>query len=555
MTSITQLRCEYRSNPLGIDITRPRLSWQIQSDRRGARQTAYRILAASDPDQLRAGSADLWDSGKIESDQSIHVPYAGRPLGSRQRVYWQVTVWDETGQPSDSDPAWFEIGLLARNDWSGQWVGAALTGGPRSTIPAPFLRKYFQLEGQVQQARLYVTALGLYECSINGRPAGDDVFTPGWTDYRQRVQYRVYDVTPLLRSGENVLGAVLGDGWAVGYVAWHHRQQYFDRPRLLAQLEITLADGSTRIVATDSSWKHRFGPILENDMLMGEAYDARLELPGWDMPGFDDSRWSGVELFDDPGMALVATNGPTVRRSNELKPIDDPVDKSNVQTKRFIFDLGQNMVGWVRFRGSAPAGTTVTLRFAEVLDADGSLYTANLRTARATDYYTFKGEGEETWEPKFTFHGFRYIELVDYPGPVTRDTVTGIVLHSELKPTGYFECSEPFLNQLQHNIVWGQKGNFVDIPTDCPQRDERLGWLGDIQVFGRTAAFNFDIAAFMTRWLQDLADAQGELGNVPPVVPNVETSFRDDGGPAWAGWGISRFWDAPPPLTLISPLL
>lgn len=543
MTSITQLRCEYRPNPLGIDITAPRLSWQMQSDRPGARQTAYRVMAASDPDLLRAGSADLWDSGKIESDQSLHIPYAGQKLGSRRRVHWQVTVWDETGQASDSDLAWFELGLLKRSDWKARWIGAALTGGPRTTIPAPFLRKSFQLEGEVKTARLYVTALGLYECSINGQPVGGDVFTPGWTDYHKRVQYQVYDITNLLRQGENVIGAILGDGWAVGYVAWHSRQQYFDRPRLLAQVEITLTDERMFRVITDPTWKYQFGPLLENDLLMGEAYDARLELPGWDAPGFDSKRWFGVELFDDPGMMLSATNGPTVRRMDEQKPISDPVGKSDLRTKkRFIFDLGQNMVGRIRFKGSAPAGTTVTFRFAEVLNSDGTLYTANLRAARVTDYYTFKGEGEEVWEPIFTFHGFRYVELVDYPGPVSRETITGIVLHSEMSPTGHFECSEPLLNQLQRNIVWGQKGNFVDIPTDCPQRDERLGWTGDIQVFARTAAFNFDIASFMTRWAQDVADAQTEQGSVPPVVPAVETSFLSDGGPAWSDAVIICPW-------------
>lgn len=542
MTSITQLKCEYRSNPLGIDITTPRLSWQMQSDRRGARQTAYRILAASNPNLLRADQADLWDSGKIESDQSLHIPYAGQKLGSRQQVYWQVTVWDEIGQASDSDPAWFELGLLKRSEWKGKWIGAALTGGPRSTIPAPFLRKSFQLDSEIKTARLYVTALGLYECSINGQPVGGDVFTPGWTDYRKRVLYQVYDITHLLRQGENVIGTILGDGWAVGYVAWHPRQQYVDRPRLLAQVEITLTDGRTIVVVTDHTWKYQFGPLLENDLLMGEAYDARLELSGWDTPGFDDQRWPGAELFADPGMVLSATNGPAVRRIDELKPIGDPVDKGDVQTKSFIFDLGQNMVGRVRFKGSAPAGTTVTIRFAEVLNSDGTLYTANLRTARATDYYTFKGGGEEIWEPKFTFHGFRYVELVNYPGPVTRDTITGIVLHSEMTPTGHFECSEPLLNQLQSNIIWGQKDNFVDIPTDCPQRDERLGWTGDIQVFARTAAFNFDVAGFLTRWMQDVVDAQSEDGIVPPVVPSVDASFMSDGGPAWSDAVIICPW-------------
>jgi alpha-L-rhamnosidase len=541
MTTITHLTCEYRTNPLGIDVTQPRLSWQMKTERSGARQTAYRVLAASQPGQLREGKADLWDSGKVDSDQSIDVVYAGQRLISRQRVYWNVTVWDETGEASHSDSAWFEIGLLKRREWKARWIGATFVGGPRSMIPAPYLRKPFALPGAVQSARLYVTALGLYECSINGQPVSDDVLTPGWTDYRKRIQYKVYDVTQLLQAGENVIGAILGDGWAVGHVSWHDRQHYADRPQLFAQLEITLADGSARTIVTDRTWKFQFGPLLDNDLLMGESYDARLEMPGWDRPGFDDKRWLPVEVFDDPGMAIVATNGPTVRRIQELKPISDPVDRSNFTQKRYIFDLGQNMVGRVRLRGRAPAGTTVRLHFAEVLNADGSLYTANLRSARATDHYTFKGAGEEIWEPHFTFHGFRYVELAGYPGEVTRDMLTGVVLHSDMTPTGEFECSDPLVNQLQHNIVWGQKGNFVDVPTDCPQRDERLGWTGDIQVFVRTAAYNFDVAGFMTKWMQDVADAQDEQGAIPPVVPAVIDEMHD-GGPAWADAAIICPW-------------
>ncbi len=539
---VNSLTCEYRSNPLGIDRAHPRLSWRMQTSRQGARQTAYRILAATSPDLLQPGRADLWDTGQLQSDRSVHVQYAGQELQSRRRVHWKVMVWDETGQAAESSPAWFEMGLLDRQDWKAQWVGASLVGGPRSAIPAPYLRKGFHLPGEVQSARLYVTALGLYDCALNGQPAGDRVFAPGWTDYRKRIQYQVYDVTALLRPGDNVIAAILGDGWAVGHIAWTHRQFYADRPRLFAQLEVTLAGGGVVTVASDSTWKYQFGPLLHNDLIMGEAYDARLEMPGWDRIGFDDRSWYPVELFDDPAAALVATNGPAVRRIQELRPIHEPVDKSDVEKRRTIFDLGQNMVGRVRFTGSAPAGATVTLRFAEVLKPDGSLYTENLRTARATDYYTFKGEGVETWEPRFTFHGFRYVELLGYPGPQSRDTVTGIVLHSDMQPTGSFECSDPLLNQLQSNITWGQKDNFVDIPTDCPQRDERLGWTGDIQVFSRTAAFNFDIAGFMTKWMQDLRDAQTESGSVPPIVPNIDGLFMDDGGPAWADAAVICPW-------------
>ena len=541
MLTIDNLTCEYRTNPLGIDVTAPRLGWKLQGDQPGLRQAAYRILAASAPNLLEAGKTDLWDSGRVESDASVHVAYAGPKLTSRQRVYWQVTVWDATGASATGERAWFELGLLKRSEWKARWIGASLRGGPRSMAPAPYLRKSFTLPGDVVSARLYVTALGMHECSINGRRVSDDVFAPGWTDYRKRVQYNVYDVTSLLHAGENALGAVLGDGWAAGHVGWGHRQQYVDRPRLLAQLEIKTAAGATITVAGDRTWKHWYGPLLHNDLLMGEAYDARLEARGWDQPGFDDRRWLPVELFDDTGAALAATNGPTVRRIEELSPIADPKVISGFTATRYIFDLGQNMVGRARFQGSARAGTTITLRFAEVLDGEGEIYTDNLRTARAVDIYTFKGEGVETWEPKFTFHGFRYVELSGYSGPVDRTTVSGIVLHSAMEPTGSFTCSDPLVNQLQHNITWGQKGNFVDVPTDCPQRDERLGWTGDIQVFVRTAAFNMDVGGFMTKWAQDVADSQSEEGCIPPVVPSVDT-LMVDGGPAWADAAIICPW-------------
>jgi alpha-L-rhamnosidase len=541
MLSIDGLTCEYRTNPLGIDVTAPRLGWKLHGDRGGLRQVAYRVRAAADPKALAEGKDLLWDSGRVESDASIHLVYGGAKLASRRRVYWQVTVWDDAGQEAASEPAWFELGLLKRGDWKAKWIGAALRGGARSSVPAPYLRKTFTLPQDVITARLYVTALGMAEISINGQRVGDDVFAPGWTDYHKRVQYNVYDVTNLLHAGDNAIGAILGDGWAAGHVGWNHRQQYVDRPRLLLQLEATTATGETITVAGDRTWRHWYGPLLHNDLLMGEAYDARLEMPGWDSPGFDDRRWLPVELFDDTGATLVATNGPTVRRIEALPPVDDPKVIRNFLAVRYIFDLGQNMVGRVRFQGSAPAGTTITLRFAEVLDDAGELYTDNLRTARATDIYTFKGEGVETWEPKFTFHGFRYVELNGYPGEVDRNTITGIVLHSDMTPTGSFTCSDPLLNQLQHNITWGQKGNFVDVPTDCPQRDERLGWTGDIQVFVRTAAFNMDVAGFMTKWAQDVADAQSPRGEIPAVVPQT-APLMADGGPAWADAAIICPW-------------
>lgn len=540
--TVGRLRCEYLDNPLGIDAPRPRLSWQMFSDRRGARQTAYRVVAAPSADDVAAEQNLLWDSGRVESDQSIHVAYAGGRLRSRQRVFWRVQVWDEHGNIAVSPVAWWEMGLLRRSDWLASWIGASLVGGRWTTIPAPFLRRAFTLDAPVAQARLYITALGLYECTINGQRIGQDFFTPGWTDYRQRVQYQVYDVTNALREGDNVIGVILGDGWYCGHVAWAGRQNYGDRPKLLAQLMITHADGSTQTISSNRSWRYAFGPILESDMLHGESYDARLEFPGWTMPGFDDSAWQPVELFAPPDIALVATRGPTVQRHEELRPIQPPTAFRSHQATRWVFDLGQNMVGWVRLRVRGPAGTTVTIRYAEVLNPDGTIYTANLRSARATDHYTLRGDGEEVWEPRFTFHGFRYVELSGYPGAPSIDAVTGIVVHSATPPIGEFSCSDPLINQLQHNIVWGQKGNFLDVPTDCPQRDERLGWTGDAQVFIRTAAFNMNVAPFFTKWTQDLEDAQSPEGAYPPVAPLAGISGLTDGGPAWADAGIICPW-------------
>jgi alpha-L-rhamnosidase len=555
---ISHLTCEYRTNPLGIDVLQPRLSWQLESDQRGTRQSAYRILVAASESAL-SGDSVLWDSGKVESDQSIHIPYEGSRLVSGQRVYWKVLVWDETERKAESPSAWWEMGLLESTDWLGKWIGAFFSGGPRTTSPAPYLRKEFSVRKQVVSARLYATALGLYECYLNGTRVGDALLTPGWTDYNKRVQYQVYEVTDLIQSGANAWGAILGDGWSVGHIAWVGRQRYTDRPRLLAQIVLLYTDGSKEIISSDKSWKITQGPILESDMLMGESYDARREFTDWYNPGYDDASWWPAEVFADNGAALVATNGPAVRRQEALRPVNIS-EIPDFVNRRWIFDLGQNMVGWVRLRVRGEKGRTVSIRYAEVLNPDetlyfwrypsspygssydGTLYTGNLRSARNTDYYTLKGGEEEVWEPHFTFHGFRYVELLGFPGIPTEETITGIVIHSDIPPTGTFECSDPLINQLQHNIVWGQKGNFVDVPTDCPQRDERLGWTGDAQVFIRTAAYNMNVAGFFTKWTRDLEDAQYPDGAYPAVAPNPSAWLIGDGGPAWADAGVICPW-------------
>lgn len=416
------------------------------------------------------------------------------------------------------------------------WITSPLLGGPRTVAPALHYRRSFNLTvAHKGPVFLHLTALGLCECEINGQRVSDEVFTPGWTDYRKRVYYRSFDVTADLRTGENIIGVILGSGWYCGHVADRDRQFYGDHPALKCAIED--ANGSP-LVASDQDWTFTPGPILANDLLMGEAYDARRELGAWSSPGFADHDWQPVTLRADPGIALERSPGPPVRRQ-EILPAVAMAQPEDVpwQACRRRYDFQQNFAGRLRIRVSGTRGLTLRIRHAEMLDRDGSLYTANLRSALATDYYTLKGEGVETWEPRFTFHGFRYVEI-GWPGTaaeVTLESVEGVVLHSEVPRTGSFECSHPLLNQLASNIRWGLKGNFLEVPTDCPQRDERLGWTGDAQAFIRTAAFFCDVRTFFHKWMQDLRDAQGPDGAVPPFAP-FTGSFGSpaDGGPAWA---------------------
>ncbi len=534
--TVVDLRCEYLTNPIGIDAHRPRLSWRIISDQRGVHQTAYRVRVATTLEALQEGDL-IWDSGRVESSQSIHVPYGGPELRSGQRCYWQVRVWEGDAPPSAwSEVAFWEMGLLGDDDWVASWIRPDLEEDTSTSPPCPLLRTRFRVDGQVRSARLYVTAHGLYEARLNGQRVGDLLFTPGWTAYHKRLQYQTYDVTDMLVEGENAAGVILGDGWYRGYIGFEGQRNFYgEKLALIFQLHITYQDGRTQLVCSGEDWKASTGPILESDIYNGEHYDARLEKPGWDAPGYDDGDWHGVLVVEHSKKVLVAPVGPPVRRIQEIRPqaiIHTPAGET-------VFDMGQNMVGWVRLRVQGAPGDTVTLRHAEVLDQDGNLYTANLRSARQTDTYVLKGEGEELFEPHFTFHGFRYVAVDGYPGEPTLDTLTGIVIHSDLEPTGSFECDHPLLNQLQHNIIWGQKGNFLDVPTDCPQRDERLGWTGDAQVFSRTACFNMNAAGFFTKWLRDLAADQYPDGKVPHVIPDV---LGAGGSAAWADAAVICPW-------------
>jgi alpha-L-rhamnosidase len=539
--AVGYLRCEYKVNPLGIDIARPRLSWEIKSGLRDVKQTAYRITAASAICQLKDEKDLLWDSGRRESDQSVHIEYEGKTPESRQRIYWQVRIWDNHGNDVVSkETAWWEMGLLDTAEWKAVWITQPWENDRRKSAPCAYFRKPFTIEKAVKSARIYATCLGLYELELNGRKVGDQVFTPGWTNYRKRLQYQVYDVTNQLVDGENVIGSVLGDGWYRGHFGWweNNRNNYGEVLGLLLQLEIKYEDGDEVSIVTDDSWKAATGPILTSDIYNGETYDARGERPDWSSPGFKDCDWKPVVLLEHSKTLLTASSGEKVRKICEIKPIDYFVTPKGEK----VFDLGQNMVGWVRLKVKGNPGDRVVLRFAEVLDQNGNFYTDNLRKIDCTDIYVLKGSGEEIWEPHFTFHGFRYVHVDGYPGELTNDSITGIVIHSDMKPIGSFECSEPLISKLQQNIQWSQRGNFLDVPTDCPQRDERMGWTGDAQVFAPTASFNFNTACFYAKWLKDLASEQREDGSVPWVVPNV---IVDGGGTGWSdGFGATGWEDA-----------
>ena len=511
--SVHDVRAEHHREALGIGEAAPRLSWRTETGTPDWRQRAYAIEVYGPDDTL------LGATGQVSSDQSVLVPWPFRPLGSRERLRVRVQVWGEDTRPSGwSDALDLETGLLRPEDWSAAFITPAWdedTGRPQ---PSPLLRRRFELRGEVRQARLYISALGVYEAQLNGQPVGDQVLAPGWTSYHQRLRYQTFDVTGLLRAGPNLLGASLGDGWYRGRLGFGggRRNLYGERLALLAQLEITYADGTEERIVTDDAWRTRTGPLLAADLYDGETYDARLELPGWATADGDETAWTAIRTVQHPLTTLVAPDGPPVRRTETLRPVAITRSPSG----KTLVDFGQNLVGRVRFTVRGEAGRTITLRHAEVLE-DGELGTRPLRFAAATDRYTLRGGEAETWEPHFTFHGFRYAEVEGWPGEPGPDDLVAVVLHSDLERTGWFDCSDPLVNRLHDNVVWGMRGNFLDLPTDCPQRDERLGWTGDIQIFSPTASFLYDVNGFLTSWLADLAADQDPSGAVPAVIPQV----------------------------------
>lgn len=700
------LRCEYRVDPLGIDIVNPRLSWTLESDKRGQQQTAYQVLVASSPEQLKKNEGDLWNSGQVFSDETTSIVYEGTMLTSGMDCYWKVKVWDKAGKDSGwSRPAKWSMGLLKPEDWKAQWIGYDVSVASRSTpdavkqaywiwsdpdaakgtaVAERYFRRSFDLaaipqkavcyitaddgfelfvnglkakEGQghtvileaaieqylksgknvlavkasnhgnsvnpagllaavviklqdgseqvilsdaqwrtalaevpgwhsegfddsawsnasslvkmgmspwegsdiakqilpparylrtdctvaarkIKKANLYATALGIYDLSVNGRRVTDDYFSPGWTDYAKRIYYRTYDVTDVLKSGDNAIGAVLADGWYAGYIGYARQRDYYGKHlRLLCQLNIEYEDGTTQVVATGPDWKASLGPIVHADFLQGESYDARREIPGWNTTKFDDAGWQKVAIGSDEVHPQVQSAvSPPVVVFEEIKPIAVSEPRPGV----YVFDMGQNFAGVVRLRIKGKAGQTIRLRHAERLNPDGTIYTTNLRSAAAADTYICKGGKTEVWQPYFTFHGFQYVELTGVDSKPSRDTIVGLALSSDTPATGTFECSDAMVNQIQQNAVWTQRANFIDIPTDCPQRDERLGWTGDAQVYINTAAYHNDVHAFFTKWLVDLEDAQRRDGQFPMVAPLKVA--ESDGGPAWADAGVICPW-------------
>jgi len=512
--TITSVRFEHRRDALGVGEACPRLSWTIAALATEWYQAGYEVEVYGSDGRLRERIE------RIESDQSVLVPWPFAPLLSRERLAVRVRVWGVDGQPSAwSAPALVEAGLLLSSEWTAHFVTPDWEEDTSQSQPAPLLSHEFAVRAGVTKARLYVTALGVYEAQLNGSVIGDAILNPGWTVYDSRLLYQTFDVTSLLHEGQNALGAILADGWYRGRLGFNggRRNIYGDRLALLAQLEIDYADGTTERIVTDDTWRAARGPVLTSDLYDGETYDARLERPGWSKPGYDDHDWVGVRLLDRDLGTLVAPSGPPVRRTEQVAPVTITTSPSG----RTIVDFGQNLVGRLRLTVQGEVGQTITLRHAEVLE-HGELCVRPLRLAKATDRYTLRGDGIETWEPRFTFHGFRYAEVEGWPGTLRTDDIRAVVCHSDMERTGWFECSDPLLNRLHENVVWSMRGNFLSIPADCPQRDERLGWTGDIQVFAPTACFLYDSAGFLTSWLADLAAEQDAAGGVVPfVVPNV----------------------------------
>lgn len=520
-SKVKDLLTENKINPIGVNTKTPRFSWKLSNNNRNIFQTAYEI-------KISANNKNIWNSGKVISDSSVLVEYKGKPLKSETKYHWQVRVWDNSHKPSAwSSPAFFQTALLNNNEFTAKWIEP---GYIEDSVmrPSPLMRKEFSSTKKITSAVVYITAHGMYEAYINGKRVGDAYFSPGWTSYHKRLQYQTYDVTTLLNKGENVIGVILGNGWYRSHIGFTTSRDFYGKDiALLLQLNIHYSDGSTSKIISDETWKSSTGEIRFSEIYDGEIIDNRKEKTGWLNANYNDKEWYKVNITNHSNENLLATYNEPIKKMDTLYP------KKIFTTPKGekVIDFGQNLVGWVQMTASGKSGDTIKLSHGEVLDKNGNFYNDNLRSAKAQNVYVLCGEAKETFRPHFTWQGFRYLKIEGYPGQINPDNFKAIVLFSYMNKTGLFTTSNSLINQLQSNIEWGQKGNFLDVPTDCPQRDERLGWTGDAQAFIRTATFNRNVHSFFTKWLKDL-EAEQKEGAVPFVVPDVITNGFNSAG--WA---------------------
>lgn len=519
-TRISQLLTESRTNPIGLDITQPRFNWQLENDKRGTVQTAYEIHVWTKDKTI------VWNSGRVNSDSSVFVAYKGPELKSNTRYFWAVKVWvNDDDVAVQSKTAYFHTGFLRQSDWNARWICA---GFREDTInrPSPYFRKTFKAKKQVKSAMAFITAHGMYEAYLNGRRVGDAYYTPGWTNYHKRLQYQVYDVTNLIKTN-NSIAVVLASGWYRGNLGWGKKINHYGKEvALLLQLDIAYSDGTHERIVSDGSWKSSTGAIVYSEIYHGEKTDLQRDKAGWKEPFYDDSKWDGVIIRDFGYSNLVATYSEAVKEQEVFKPVKIITTPKGEK----VIDFGQNLTGWVRMKVKGRAGDTIRIFHAEALDKAGNLYTRNLRAARAEDIYILKNNKEVSVHPHFTWHGFRYAKVENYPGPLAAGNFEAVALYSDMESTGSFVTSDSMINQLQRNIKWAQQGNFLDIPTDCNQRNERLGWTGDIQVFAPTALFNMRAHNFLVKWLNDVKASQSPSGEIPSYIPDLGSGLNK------AGW-------------------
>ena len=534
---IANLKCEYKTNPLGVDILKPHLSWILESEQRGITQSGYQIFVSSTRQKLDENVPDIWDSKKVSSNNSGQIIFDGKPLESNKEYYWKVKVWDQNGGTHTSQPAFWSTGLIHDSDWKAKWIGLERAVGddqpdrPHTILSARYLRHEFNIEKKVKSAAAFICGLGLFELYVNGEKIGSQVLAPALSEYNKRAFYMTFDILKYLQTDKNAVGVVLGNGrFFAPRAGGADKIRSFGYPKVICQLEIEYEDGNRKIINSDETWKLTTnGPVRKNNEYDGEYYDARLETPGWNRINFDDSKWLNAEPVARPCEQLVSLPIDPIEIVDQLSP----VSVKEIKPGTFIFDMGQNMVGWTELTVKGKSGDKVIMRFAETLQADGNLFLANIRSAEVTDTYVLNGGGVEKWEPRFTYHGFRYVEITGFPGNPVISSLKGKVVRDALEITGSFNCSNPLINSIYKNAFWGIGGNYRSIPTDCPQRDERQGWLGDRSAECTGESYIFDISKLYNKWVTDIKDAQLANGSIPDVAPSYWPIYSDN--TTWPG--------------------